>query len=629
MTDRIYRFADFELDVSQGALRVGQSSIPLQQKPLLLLTALLEQPQRVVTREQLRERMWGNGTFVDYEQGINVAIKKVRSALGDSAENPRFIETVAKRGYRFLLPVEKTGGDPAAAQVSHSKPLAVAKVWPRRQLVGLAIASLALVSLALLAGAFRQHAPQRAFAHGKATLMVVPLDNLSGDTEQEYFSDGITEEITTQLARLDPNHLAVIGRLTATRYKHSGKDIAQIGKEVPVDYVLEGSVRREQTRIRATLQLIEVASQTHVWANEYDRDLGDALSLQREIATAVAGEIKLKLGAEQEHRLASGSAASAEAHDAYLRGRYEWNKRTEPGFRAAIKYFEAALQIQPDYAPAYAGLADTYNLLGQYGYSRPDDAYPKAKSYASKALQLDNTLAEAHTALADVETKYDLNWQQARSEFLEAIDANPNYATAHLWYAEDYLTHLGETKEAIIEVKKAQEIEPLSPIIGSIVAETFYFARDYDHAIEEAKKVLEIEPNFLPAIERLGWAYEQKGMLPEAISEFQRACDLSDGSDEMRTQLAHAYAVSGNRPEARRILSDLLQKARAHYVSPYFFAVIYTALGQKAVALTWLDKTYQEHDVPPVIVEPRFDPLRAEPAYAAMVRKLSTSLHTL
>lgn len=634
MQDRIYRFAEFELAVADAELRsINGGTIRLQEKPLLLLSALLDNPQKVVTREQLRTRMWDSDTFVDHEQGINVAVKKVRGALGDSAEDPKFIQTVAKKGYRFLLPVEvesRNGADansPAfvtnTPTISENNQMAQSVEVRRteRTQVGVLVAGLVLL---IAVGVFlaRSFFRPRSFASEKTTLIVIPLDNLSGDPQQEYLSDGITEEITTQLARLDPNRLAVIGRLTATRYKQSGKDIAQIGKEIPVNYVLEGSIRREGHLLRATVQLIEVATQTHVWAEEYDSSTGDALSLQNEIAAAVAGQIRLKLTPEQEQELASDSRGSPAAHDAYLRGRYEWNKRDADGFYEAIKYFQQALRAQPDYAPAYAGLADSYNLLGQYGFARPEEAYPQAKVYATKALQLDAGLAEAYTALADVEIKYDLDWQSGERQFMQAIRANPGYATAHLWYAEDYLTQLGKREQAILEVRRAQEIEPLSPIVGAIAAETYYFSRDYDRAIAEATKVLDVEPKFVPALERLGWVYEQKGMLPEAIAAFQKASELSGGSDEMKAQLAHAYALAQRTSEARSILSQLLEANRKHYVSPYFFAVIYTALGEKESALEWLERTYQAHDIPPLRVEPRFDSLRAERRFQELLQRI-------
>jgi TolB-like protein/DNA-binding winged helix-turn-helix (wHTH) protein len=648
---RAARFGLFEADFEQRILTKGGLRVRLQEQPFQVLAMLLERPGELVRREEIRQRLWPADTFVEFDDGLNTAVKKLRAAVNDSADNPRFIETVPRRGYRFLAPVttqvsvhrteaaeteQSSPSDfetPVATQdvapsatrsriSSNSAP--EARHWARSSPI-IAVVTLALCIAAAVFSSLFKPQGRRPFASERATLVVIPLDNLSGDPQQEYFSDGFTEEISTQLARLDPSRLGVIGRLTAMRYKHSGKDIAQIAREIPVQYVLEGSVRRDQTRLRVTVQLIEASHQTHVWADEYDRDLGDTLGLQREIATAVAGQIKLKLTPEKEHNLALGSPATAVAHDAYLKGLYEWNKRTEEGFRSAIKYFEDVLQIQPDYAPAYAGLADSYNLLGQYGFARQDEAYPKAKAYAQKGLQLDGTLAEAYTALADVEIKYDRDWRGGERDFVRAIQLNANYATAHLWYAEDYLTFAGRLDEAIAEAKKAREIEPLSPIVGSIVAETFFVARDYDQAIHEAKNVLEMEPTFLPALGPLAWSYEQKGMFPEAIAEFQKGLEISHGSIAygMNANLAHAYALSGNKPEARKILSELLAESRRQYFPPCAIAVIYTGLGEKDSALQWLQRCGQIENLPNLRVDPRFDSLRTERRFQELVRKSS------
>jgi TolB-like protein/DNA-binding winged helix-turn-helix (wHTH) protein len=674
---RAARFGLFQVDFDERVLTKAGLRVKLQDQPFQVLTMLLQRPGELVTREEIRQRLWPANTFVEFDDGLNTAIKKLRAALGDSADNPRFVETVPRRGYRFLAPIaiQISVGQAEPSELPQSvtsdsvlqstpspgrdrdsmlwpSPEALAAGDPNVQgseqnghaAVGTAASHIrvtagqpgrlflasvvGLLSVALLVTfLFRLFLRLRPPERDKITLIVVPLDNLSGDPQQEYFSDGMTEEISTQLARLDPEHLGVIGRLTAVRYKHSGKDIAEIGREIPVQYVVEGSVRREQSRFRVTVQLIEVAHQTHVWAEEYDRDLDDSLDLQREIATAIADQIKLKLTVQQQQRLAAGSPVTAEAHDAYLKGRYEWNKRTEEGFRSAIKYFEQVLQIQPDYAPAYAGLADSYNLLGQYGFARQDEAYPKAKVYAQNAVQLDGTLAEAWTALADVEIKGDRDWHSGERDFVRAIQLNANYATAHLWYAEDYLTFAGKLGQAVAEVKKAQQIEPLSPMVGTVVAETFYVARDYDQAIREAKSVLEMEPGFVPALARLGGAYEQKGMFPEAIAEFQKGLENSHGSFAygMKVDLAYAYARSGRQPEARKILSELLAESRRQYVSPCPIALIYTGLGEKKSALASLERCGQVENLPNLRVDPQFDSLRAEPRFQMLLRRMGPS----
>lgn len=647
---RAARFGLFEADFEQRVLTKGGMRIKIQEQPFQVLAMLLERSGELVTREEIRQRLWAADTFVEFDDGLNTAIKKLRAALNDSADNPRFIETIPRRGYRFLAPVTiqvsvrqtETAEAKRNAPSDVETPAAIKDIALAGTSSGIASSAapaarqrarrwqvIAVVTLALCAAALfsflikAQMFPGRPIARERATLIVIPLDNLSGDPQQEYFSDGFTEEISTQLALLDPDRLGVIGRVTAMRYKRSGKDIAQIAKEIPVQYVLEGSVRRDQARLRVTIQLIEVAHQTHVWAEEYDRDLGDSLDVQREIATAVARQIKLKLTPEEEQNLALGSPRTAEAHDAYLKGLYEWNKRTEEGFHSAVKYFEDVLQIQPDYAPAYAGLANSYNLLGQYGFARQGEAYPKAKAYAQKAIQFDSTLAEAYTALADVEIKYDRDWQSGERDFVRAIQLNPNYATAHLWYAEDYLTFAGKLEQAVVEVKKAQEIEPLSPIVGAVVAETLVLARDNDQAIQKAKSVLELEPTFVIARDRLGWAYEQKGMFPEAIAEYQKGLESAHGSlaNGLKVNLAHAYAVSGNKLEARKILSEMLAESRSQYISPCAIVVIYVGLDEKDSALELLQRCSQTENLPNLRVDPRFDSLRTEKRFQELLRK--------
>lgn len=655
---RTVRFGLFEVDFEQRLLTKAGLRVKLQDQPFEVLAMLVERPGEIIVREEIRRRLWPADTFVEFDDGLNTAVKKLRAALSDVADTPRFIETVPRRGYRFVAPVtqhepvapvEADRMDANAGSISALAPASIpgngSKISNavssnghddyaisaetggtpvsriRRLLFPALVAALAgLVALILLVKPWVGKSPARP---EKATIIVIPLDNLSGDPQQDYFSDGITEEITTQLATLDPEHLGVIGRLTAMRYKRGQKDIAQIGREVPVQYVLEGSVRRDQKRFRVTVQLIEVAHQTHVWAEEYDRDLGDSLQLQRDIAMAIAGHIDLKLTAEEQRKLGTGSPVTAEAHDAYLKGLYEWNKRTEEGFRSAIQYFQEALQIQPDYAPAYAGLADCYNLLAQYSFAERDDAYPKAKAFAQKALQLDDTLAEAWTALADVKIKYDQDWRDGEGDFLRAIQLDPNYATAHLWYAEDYLTFAGRVDQAITEAKKAKQIEPLSPIVGSVVAETFFLARNYDEAIREAKGVLELEPNFVVAQDRLGWAYEQKGMFPEAIAQFQKGLAGSHGNIAkwMNAELAYAYASAGRKSDARKILSGLLADSHNESILACSFGYIYTALDEKDPALTWLRRCDQLKGLPPLRVDPRFDSLRADPRFQTLLRR--------
>ncbi|HEY6251650.1 MAG TPA: tetratricopeptide repeat protein [Candidatus Angelobacter sp.] len=643
------RFGIYDLDLKTGELRKAGVLISLPPQPFKILSLLANHAGQLVTREEIQKEIWGNETFVDFEKGLNFAVKRIREVLGDNAGSPRYIETLPRRGYRFIAPVEKTtenanfslktltlaepqsleksstslpfGRDFQAPEVSH---VFRAQGKNNRLLIVAAIVAAALIGLAVF---WLRKSDRQAVAAGKTVLIVLPFDNLTGDGDQEYFSDGVTEELSTQLARLSPARLGVIGRVTAMTFKHSGKTIQQIGNETHAQLVLEGSVRRDGENLRITAQLIRVENQEHIWADEYDRNSQGTLAMQLEVAAAIAREIRLKLTPEQQSKLETKYSRDPEAYDAYVRGRYQLQKRTKASFNKAIEYFQHALKRDPNYAAARAGLADCYNLLGVYGYSRPDEVYPTAKAEALKALRIDDTLAEAYTTLADVKTNYDWDWRGAEDDFLHAIQLDPNYGTGHLWYGEDYLSPQGRHKEAIDEVRRAQEIDPLSPINGAILSEVYYFDRQYDQAINEAQRALDLEPEFVPALERLGWAYEQKTMYPEAIQVFKHCQKISKDDPEMKAQLAHAYALSGNRNEALKLLKELQDESRPEHVSPYFVAIVYTALGEKDRALDWLEKTCQAREMPPIKVEPRFDNLRSHPRFIELLRRVESGDH--
>jgi TolB-like protein/DNA-binding winged helix-turn-helix (wHTH) protein/lipopolysaccharide biosynthesis regulator YciM len=665
-----------------GELRKSGKPINLPPQPAKVLALLATHPGELLTREQIQQEIWGSDTFVDFEKGLNFAIKKIREALGDDAGSPRYIETVHRRGYRFAAPVEQVAVPDAsigrsflseasphsqASLLTHaahpkmpatgetrigtspivqrsdlsqshaglarvlpisktetqaedtleSRPPRTAK--PRRLIWAFLFAAIVIVGSAAI-WLIKSRTTQ--LPKGRVVLIVLPFDNWTGSPDQESFSDGITEELSTQFTRLEPKRLGVIGRVTAMTYKNSHKSIRQIGKETGAQLVLEGSVRGDAGNIRISAQLILVEGEVHVWAKDYDRSLQGALAMQREVAIAIAKEIQVTLGSEQQSNLARKHPRESEAYDAYLSGRYLLKKRTHKSISKAIEYFQQALEKDPGYAAAYAGLADSYNLLAVYGYSRADEAYPMAKAEALQALRLDDTLAEAYTTLADVKINYDWDWRGAKDDFEHAIRLDPNYDTAHLWYGEDYLSRLGRHEKAIAEVRRAQQIDPLSPIIGSILSEIFYFARQYDPAIKEAKKTLDLDPDYVPALERLGWAYEQKRMYPEAIEVFEHWRKMSRDDPEMKAQLAHAYALSGRTNEALKLLAELQDESRPEHVSPYFVAVVYTALGENKQALDWLEKSYRAHEMPPIKVEPRFDNLQSEPRFHELLRRM-------
>jgi len=455
-------------------------------------------------------------------------------------------------------------------------------------------------------------------------LAVLPFENLTGDAGQEYFSDGLTEEMITQLGRLDPQHLGVIARTSVMHYKHSQEQLDRIGAQLGVQYVLEGSVRRDSGNVRITAQLIQTKDQTHVWAQEYDRELKDLLVLQGEIAREISDEIQVALG---EHKRitpieqASLSPQGLEAYDLYLRGRYFWNKRTTEGFQRAIGYFQQAIAQNPNYAPAYAGLADSYTLLNVYSLAPQTEFMPKARAAALKALELDERLAEAHTSLALITENYDWDWQTAEKEFRRAIELNPNYATAHHWYAE-YLTWLGRFDDALRESERARQLDPLSLIIAADNGAILYFSRQYDRAIEQFHTVLEMEPGF-PRAHLVLYAYVEKGMYAEAVADIEKRGEPDDTPWKW-SALAYVYGRSGQPVQARHALEKLEQLYRRQPMDPAAILSAYVGMGKNDQAFAWLEKAYAQHSsgLTSLKVDPGYDPLRNDPRFQDLLRRV-------
>ncbi len=506
-----------------------------------------------------------------------------------------------------------------SSAVSRGLPLLVT-ARPRAKVWAAAAAAAGVLVLALLlwrggGGLLESLKPSRIEA-----LAVLPLENLSGDPEEDYFADGMTEALIADLAKI--RALRVPSRTSVMQYKKAKKPLPQIARELNVDAIVEGSVTRSGNRVRITAQLIEAKKDRHMWAESYERDMRDILALQSEVARAIAREIKIQVTPQERARLARTRAVNPEAYQAYLKGSYYSSKRTEEGLAKGIAHFEQAIETDPGYALAYAGLADSYSLLVRYGAVRPSEAMPKAKAAAKKALELDNTLAEAYASLAYASLHYDWDWQTAERQFQRAIELVPNYETAHQWYAR-YLTAMGRFDEAIAEVKRAQQLEPLSLIINSAVGYAYYFARRYDQAIAESRKALEMDPNFSRAHFNLGLAYEQKKMFPQAIAEFQKAI-ASSGGPLMEAALGHAYAVAGRRAEAQEVLDRLIELSKQRYVSSYQIATIYAGLGETDQAFAWLEKAYGERNnwLAYLKVDPIFDGLRSDSRFAALVRRV-------
>src|SRR6202522_3257404 len=630
----VMRFGTFEVSLQSGEVRKGGLRIRVQQQPMKLLEILLEHPGEVVTREELRRRVWSSESFGDFDQALNIAIGKLRSALGDSAESPRFIETLPKRGYRFIADVsvvdiearpkrqEPLAGDLPATDLGHKIQGIGLAVAPQRRLLPTRwiIVALALVlSLAILSvWRFRSHTPAPT---GIRSLAVLPLDNLSGEASQNYFADGMTDELITDLAQISA--LRVISRTSVMAYKGARKPLPQIARELNVDAVVEGTVLRSGDRVRITAQLIEASTDKHVWSQSYEGELRDTLAVQNRVASAIADQIRINLTPQEQAALKNAKVVNPEAYESYLKGRYFWNKRTADGLKVALAYFKQAIEEDPKYAQAYSGLADTYALLGdwQYAVMTPKEAFPKAKSAAIKSLELDSGLGEAHNSLAVCLDGFDWDFDAAGKEFQRAIELNPGYATARHWYAW-HLSLVGRNEEAILEMRKAENLDPLSLIINVDLAELLILAHSYDESIRQSKKAIEMDNDFALAHNQLGQAYLQKHMNGEAVAELQKAVQLSDRSPTCLANLARAYAASGRKGEAENILGDLKRRSNPNSSFVPEIATIYVALGDQDQAMEWLEKGYEERFNPGVLLRPGFDPLRSEPRFKDLLRRI-------
>ena len=621
------RFGVFEADVRTGELTKHGKRLRLQEQPFQLLAILLEKPGELVTREELSSRLWPQ-TIVDYDHGLNKAIGKIREALGDSSENPRFIETVARRGYRFLADVAVARDGQPATVVDELAPrldpgplgLVDADTSPRRSIRawGLFGFGLALVLAASLSWILysRSHASSTI-----RSLAVLPLENLSGDPSQDYFAEGMTDELITRLAQIGA--LRVISRTSVMTYKSVRKSLAEIARELNVDAVVEGSVLLSGERVRITAQLIQAPTDTHIWAQSYDEDLQDTLALQSKVARDIAEQIRVTLNRQEQAALVRSKTVNPEAYEAYLKGRYFWNKRTGDGLKKAIAFFGRAIETDPTYAEAYSGLADSYALAGdwEYGVLSPRDAFPRARAAATKALALDDSLGEAHTSLAFALDLYGWDWEAAEKEYKLAIKLNPGYATAHHWYAW-HLMVMGQNSAGILELRKAESLDPLSLIISADIADALCIAHLYDEAVQESRKTLEMDSGFAVAHYELGQAFAQKHMHDEAIAEFQRAIELSGHSGAFDSNLAYVYAVSGRKEEAIKMVKSLEARQDQNPSADANVALVYVGLGDRDQAMIWLNKAYEARFNPSILLRPVFDPLRSDARFQDLLRRI-------
>jgi TolB-like protein/DNA-binding winged helix-turn-helix (wHTH) protein/Tfp pilus assembly protein PilF len=637
----VVRFGTYQVSLQSGELRKAGLRIRVQQQPMKLLEILLEHPGEVVTREELRGRVWPNESFGDFDQALNIAIGKLRSALEDSAENPRFIETLPKRGYRFIAGVsvvdadarpkrpESAAGDLPGSQEKEKKTepgdkrqdagLVVAFKRRLRPTSGVIVALALVLTLAILSiWLFRSRASAPT---GIRSIAVLPLENLSGEASQNYFADGMTDELITDLAQISA--LRVISRTSVMVYKGAGKPMPQIARELNVDAVVEGTVLRSGDQVRITAQLIEASTDKHIWSQSYEGELRDTLALQNRVASAIADQIRINLTPREQAALKSAKAVNPEAYQSYLKGRYFWNKRTADGLKAALAYFNQAIEEDPKYAQAYSGLADTYALLGdwQYGVMSFKEALPKAKAAAIRALELDSSLSEAHTSLGYSLRAFDWDFDSAGKEFRRAIELNPGYATAHHWNAMN-LGLLGRPKEALVEMRKAESLDPLSLIINADLAEFLLLTHSYDESVEQGRKIIEMDSTFAIGHKQLGDAYLLKHMDKEAVVELQKAVELSGGSPICIADLARAYVASGKMNEAMKLLNDLKKSSNPGFTNAPHIAMIYASMGDNDQAMHWLERAYEERFNPSILLRSGFDPLRSDPRFEELMRHI-------
>ncbi len=636
-SSRRVRTGLFEIDLGSSDVRKSGRKVPLQEQPFRVLAMLLERPGDIITREELQARLWPADTFVGFDEGINTAIRKLRVAFGDSADNPRFIETIPRRGYRFLAPVHEATAETAQPSESVAPGDATAEVPGSRpgSVQRLVVALLAVTLLAVLAGVTylrRSHPPKTPPAQKRAMLAVLPFQNMSNDPTQEYFSDGLTEETITDLGQLSPEQLGVIARTSAMAYKHTNKTVSQIGQELGVDYILEGSVRREGGEARVSAQLIRVSDQTHLWAQNYERELHDLLLIENELGKAIARQVQINLTPQQEIDLSKMRTLNPEAYDLYLKGRFYWNQRNPAAIKESIGYLQRATEKDPNFALAYVGLADAYNISNILGVYSAKDSLPEAKAAATKALTLDPSLAEAHAALGMEKSHYEFDLPGAQKEFLTALELNPNSAYAHLFYSNCYLAPMGRMSEAIAENQRALELDPLSLPINNFMGMTYMFAENYEKAYQQFQHTIAMDPTFPLAHQYFSWLLVTMGRYEESIEENQKSELLSGSSPEdaaaEAAMMLQAFKTGGERGFYQENLERTLQTLKqpgGESVDPAGVASAYALAGDKDSAFKWLDQAYAERDGQDIMLlkcVPPFKSLRGDPRFADLLRRL-------
>jgi len=625
---RCYRFGVFQLDVLTGELYKHGIRLKLQDQPIQVLTFLLERSGQVVSREELRQRLWGDDTFVDFDHSLNISVNKLRDALNDSASNPRFIETLPRKGYRFIAPItvdEPTVTPPASVESSTTVTAGPTVAPPQKKYY---VPLLTVTVLVLLAGLvlwmrfWLRSSPGP--SQGKMLMAVLPFENLTGNDNQDFFIAGLHEEMVTQLGRLHPSRLAVIARTSAAQYREQRKPIAELARDLHVSYVLDGSVREMGRRFRITAMLIQTSDQTQLWAETYDVDMSDMLKLQESLAHRVSDSLSVEFLPQAQRELRVSHTQNAEAYEAYLRGRYYWSFETRASMNQAIEQFQKAIQLDPNYASAYAGLADTYLVLGGYGFVPPEEAFPKGKQAAAKAIELAPELSDAYKSLGFVALYYDWNWPESERLARQAIELDPNNPLAHEFYCSP-LHVMGRLDEAAVQARIAMELDPMSGWAHDDLSWVLMSQHRPEDAVPESLKAVELNPGYAAGHLSLAVAYGRLHQYAKAMEEIRIA--EQNGGDPTRVLevLGETQALSGDIAGAEATLQKLLALKAPNRISPYSVALIYTAMGKKSAAMDWLEKGYKEKDswMPWIGVLVEWDSLRSEPRFVDLIHRMN------